>query len=562
MPLAEDQRVIQALAAKRSREPFRVGVRLRRPDWRLDDPRAAPREYLIEAVVNLPSQSRIRNLNPPARSPRSIIRLRACWAVQAPAGCAVTPRMCTALFFPGGRAFRCRVPLSARGSSGSRAVASCESSCGSSSWRSSGTRPYLAGISRKWQPSGREKTVTAVDTLPPTPLPLGATHRLVTVRTAFLLLALMVLGLVIGCSNAPSSAPDKIVVVASASANEPGPVLAAGDRALLSAAGTGSSATVYVVNTNTGQPTSVSLTPRRPDGQVEYGPRRSTLLAQNVDRVQRLLAQEAATVPFDLLALIAAGVRVTSAPATLLILSSGLSTSGGFDLRQVGWDARPAVAVAKLKQAGLLPSLTGWKVVFSGLGDTVGRQPTLPLPQQTTLSDYWMAICRSADAASCTTDSTTRPDPPSRSHTLVPVVPVPTVVSVTGPHNGNGISVPTEEFFAFASAQLLPSANTILSPIAARARAGHQLISITGYASPDGGTAAYNDALSLARARAVAARLHTLGLRSSQIARITGAGTAGTTQQNCDSNGQLDEARCAALRRVVILLTPQPASAS
>jgi hypothetical protein len=31
-----------------------------------------------------------------ARSPRSIRRLRACWAVQAPVGWAVTPRMCTA----------------------------------------------------------------------------------------------------------------------------------------------------------------------------------------------------------------------------------------------------------------------------------------------------------------------------------------------------------------------------------------------------------------------------------------------------------------------------------
>jgi len=34
---------------------------------------------------------------PLALSPRSIRRLRACWAVQALVGCAVTPRMCTAL---------------------------------------------------------------------------------------------------------------------------------------------------------------------------------------------------------------------------------------------------------------------------------------------------------------------------------------------------------------------------------------------------------------------------------------------------------------------------------
>src|ERR1017187_1986319 len=45
--------------------------------------------------VNLLSRSRIRNLKRPARSPRSMSRLRACCAVHAPVGLAVTPRMCT-----------------------------------------------------------------------------------------------------------------------------------------------------------------------------------------------------------------------------------------------------------------------------------------------------------------------------------------------------------------------------------------------------------------------------------------------------------------------------------
>jgi hypothetical protein len=48
-----------------------------------------------DAAVNLLSRSRIRNLNRAARSPRSVSRWRACCAVQAPVGCAVTPRMCT-----------------------------------------------------------------------------------------------------------------------------------------------------------------------------------------------------------------------------------------------------------------------------------------------------------------------------------------------------------------------------------------------------------------------------------------------------------------------------------
>jgi outer membrane protein OmpA-like peptidoglycan-associated protein len=374
---------------------------------------------------------------------------------------------------------------------------------------------------------------------------------------ALSVLALLTPALIIGCGAKPSHTTDKIVVAASASANEPEPVLAAGDQSMLYAAGNDSTnAVAYVVNTNTGQPASVELTPLRPDGQVQYGPGRSEQIAQNVGRVQRLLGRQAATRSFDLLALITAAARVTSPPATLLIVSSGLSTAGGFDLRQVGWAANPAAVAAELKQKGLLPSLAGWHLVFSGLGDAAGPQRPLPLPQQTTLTGYWMAICHAAGASSCATDDTTRPDPAPRSITSVPVVPIPTVLSVTGPHGATGISVPTEEFFAFASWQLLPGADAILSPIAARARAGHLMVSITGYASPDGGTPAYNETLSQRRAKAVQARLLALGVPPGQITRVTGAGTAGTT---CYRAGQLDETACAALRRVVILLTPQQA---
>jgi hypothetical protein len=47
------------------------------------------------AGVSLLSRSRVRNPKWPARSPGSMSRLRACWAVHAPVGLAVTPRMCT-----------------------------------------------------------------------------------------------------------------------------------------------------------------------------------------------------------------------------------------------------------------------------------------------------------------------------------------------------------------------------------------------------------------------------------------------------------------------------------
>ena len=46
--LADNQQVVQALAAQCSCESFRERVRPRRPDRSLDDPRAVPGEYLVE----------------------------------------------------------------------------------------------------------------------------------------------------------------------------------------------------------------------------------------------------------------------------------------------------------------------------------------------------------------------------------------------------------------------------------------------------------------------------------------------------------------------------------
>jgi outer membrane protein OmpA-like peptidoglycan-associated protein len=369
--------------------------------------------------------------------------------------------------------------------------------------------------------------------------------------------ALMLFLLLAACGRATGSDPQAIVVMATATANEPGPVLASGDTALLYHAGaTSTGGMAYVMNPDTGQPTRVPLTPRRPDGQVDWGPDRGERLAGNVSQVQQLLNREAATKPFDVLAEISAARRVTSNPATLIVVSSGLSTAGALDMRQVGWDANPAAIAAQLKHEGLLPDLTGWHVIFSGLGDTAGRQPPLPLPQRTTLRALWTAICHAAGAGSCTADEITRPEPPSRSTTPVPVVQVPQVASIHGPGGSTAEIVPAAAFFAFSSAQLLPGADAILRPIAAQARTRHLAVSVTGYASPDGGTDNYNNALSSRRAMAVAARLMALGIPARQIIKVAGDGTAEQTSHACYRRGSLDETVCAKLRRVVILLSP------
>ena len=88
--------------------------------------------------------------------------------------------------------------------------------------------------------------------------------------------------LLTGCGPPPGD-PKIIVVVASATANEPAPVLSGPDQAMLRNAGnTSTRAAAYVVDPNTGQAREVSLTPRRADGEVDYGPDRNRELAANV----------------------------------------------------------------------------------------------------------------------------------------------------------------------------------------------------------------------------------------------------------------------------------------
>lgn len=362
-----------------------------------------------------------------------------------------------------------------------------------------------------------------------------------------------------GCApaRARTQTTDEIVVLASGTRNEPGPDLAAPDTALLRRAAVSSDAAVaYVVSPSTGQATRVALTPRRPDGQVDYGPDRDQVLAGNLSQVRRLVRGEVARTPFDLLSFMAAAVRVTAAKGTLIVVSSGLSTAGAFDLRQVGWGASPEVIAGQLKRAGALPDLAGWHVVFSGLATTAPPQPALPLPQRSELTSYWLAICRAAGAVSCRTDEVTRPAGRSDSSLPVPVVQVPAVRSVQGPHGWKGRDIPADAFFAFNSSRLLPGASEILGPIAAQIIRTGQKIRIVGFSSPDGGTLAYNKALSIRRAESVKISLIALHVAGSQIVQVTGKGTDGHPAAACYRDGHLDETICGRLRHVLILLSP------
>jgi hypothetical protein len=91
VPLVVDQYMVEALLAQAAAPALDEAVRPRRAGWGLDHRDGLGGEDAIEGGGYLPSRSRMRNRNLLARSPRSIITLRACWATQSPVGWAVTP---------------------------------------------------------------------------------------------------------------------------------------------------------------------------------------------------------------------------------------------------------------------------------------------------------------------------------------------------------------------------------------------------------------------------------------------------------------------------------------
>lgn len=375
-----------------------------------------------------------------------------------------------------------------------------------------------------------------------------------------------------GCAVAPQQAGatsgDRVVVVVSGTANEPRPSLtgqalavlrtaAASDDVSETNATRGSAAIVTSADGATEH--TVQLTPRRADGSVEHGLSRQRLIDADVAAVTRAVAATQATrAGLDLLGGLADAVRGVQ-PGTLIVVSDGLSTAGGLDLRQVGWHAVATQVAARLHARDLLPNLTGWHVLFTGLGEVAGDQPPLPNPQRDTLVGYWRAICRAAGAASCDIDQTRLPPTKPLATAAMPVVPVPDVSSVVGPH-GEVTTTVSDGALGFTgdSAVIRPAARDLLrslAPAIVGRLADHPdvVVRVRGYAAdPPGSTDGGRTALATERARVVAtalvAELAAAGLPN----RVTATGVGTQPGVTAMVHGRFDEHVAATMRRVVI----------
>jgi outer membrane protein OmpA-like peptidoglycan-associated protein len=242
-------------------------------------------------------------------------------------------------------------------------------------------------------------------------------------------------------------------------------------------------------------------------------------------------------------------------PGVLIVVSNGLSTSGGLDFRQVGWNADPAQITVQLRTRHLLPDLAGWRVVFTGLGATIGEQPPMPKPTRDKLTAYWRAICEAAGALSCHFDDTRLDPTPPTASAEMPLVQISGVTSVTGPA-GEVTATLSDRVLGFAgdSAVLSPAAQDVLRQIAQRVNAKladqpDATVTIHGYTAdpPESGPEDRRQ-LSEDRAQAVAAALAANGV-THQMNIIGGGAAPGTTAMH---NGVFIEAIAEQMRRVAV----------
>lgn len=358
-----------------------------------------------------------------------------------------------------------------------------------------------------------------------------------------------------GCAAVPDTV-SQVVVVTAATAEQPRPALGpAGEAALRAAAESDRGRFGLVVAGAPEFSTAIDLVPRR-GAEVEHGPRRRVLVDEAVALSRDALraAAPAGGRP-DLLRALADGAQ--GPPGTLVVADSGITTSDPVDLRVLGWEGDSAAVVGDLRARGELPNLTGWQVVFSGIGRSAGQQERPGLPQQDWLERFWLAVCAGSGARSCALDPVAdAPQEPAAGIRSAPPVPVPATHTERAADGSFVVTVPDSRLgVAPGSATLSAGADEALAPIVERYRGSGYRVRVEGFVA-FWGDEAYRVALSAERAAAVGARLVELGVAPADLTTVGRAAADGPEAST--TAGAFDEPKvvAAGIRRVVVYLEP------
>lgn len=238
---------------------------------------------------------------------------------------------------------------------------------------------------------------------------------------------------------------------------------------------------------------------------------------------------------------------------TIVLVDSGLQTTGSIDYTQEGMlAAEPQAIVKALSASGQLPDLTGMTVYLVGIGQTVAPQEPLDAAARRDVQAQWRALVEGAGAACVYFDDTPRGAAQADGLPAVTAFPVPTFATEI-PTPDQPLFLRDEVRFNSDSAEYVDPqrAAEALRPIADWMKQSGSSVTLTGTTATDG-TEEGRKRLSLRRAEAVKTSLVAMG---ADARRITTKGVGTDHPSHVDDlgpNGDLLPGPAAANRLVIV----------
>ena len=352
----------------------------------------------------------------------------------------------------------------------------------------------------------------------------------------------------------PSQPGGPVTLAVGARANSPAPVLPPAIVDLMREAAK-QSHTISLVRVD-GSPTVAFQGTFRTDAANDVA-RQSELEAFVKQTQDRIGKTQPKTPEADVLAALNEAARITPEGGTVVLLDSGLQTTGQIRFQDQGtFGADPNEVVDYLGKRGLMPKLVGRSVVLVGIGNTAEPQTALDPSSRTKVTGLWQTIVSKADAscvevldtaASRTSVSTDVPV----TAVAVPMVPPFQPCGETVLRDGDTVGfLPDQAVFREPAA-----ARKTLQDLATLVINGRQLVELIGTTAKAGSSEAYRIQLSNRRAEAVKSVLVELGVPGD---RTTTRGVGATWPDRVNDiapDGSLIPTAAALNRSVIVRLS-------
>jgi outer membrane protein OmpA-like peptidoglycan-associated protein len=285
---------------------------------------------------------------------------------------------------------------------------------------------------------------------------------------------------------------------------------------------------------------------------------RNSELEQFISSIQtRVTALRPNAPEADVLAALGEAARITPEGGTVVLLDSGLQTTGQIRYQDPGtFGADPQEFVAYLQNRSLMPSLTNRAVVLVGLGNTAEPQAALDPSLRARVTALWQTVASSA-GASCVEVLDTAASRASV-NTDIPVTPV--TLPTVAPFQPCGDTVLRDgDTVGFLGDQAVfrdpAAARRTLQQLADLLIGGRQLVELIGTTATAGSDEAGRVRLSEKRAEAVKSVLVELGVPADRIT-TRGVGTSWPDRVNdIAPDGSLIPWAAALNRSVIVRLS-------